>query len=227
MAGDMIIRDININWGWVERSLLKKEKITPSASKMILKSARESVNMAKDLVEPKAIFVKKAIRSLDNGRIKLAGGMEFSGKALSSCMKNAHHVYVFLVTIGSPLENEASRLMENDDSLSGYLLDRVGSFVVESMADVLGARILKEDGEKDKSASMPFSPGYCDWHIEEQVKLDKILDFSRIGVHLTESCMMAPRKSISGLIGIGAKLSFKTRPKCGICTMENCGYRRI
>ncbi|MBU0895073.1 MAG: hypothetical protein KJ584_00600, partial [Candidatus Omnitrophica bacterium] len=97
----------------------------------------------------------------------------------------------------------------------------------ESLADTLGSRILKEDGRKGMSASMPFSPGYCDWPIEEQIKLDKILGFSRIGVRLTESCMMAPRKSISGLIAIGpAKLFSKARPKCGICTMKNCGYRR-
>lgn len=224
----MIITDMKIDWNWVERSLLKKERIRPSAADAISKSARGSVNRAKDLAKPKAIFIKKAICSFDNGCMKLAGGVEFSGKALFSYVNNAHHVYIFLVTIGSAVEDEASNLMKSDDGLSGYLLDRAGSFAVESLADTLGGRILKEDGPKGKSASMPFSPGYCDWPIEEQVKLDKILDFSKIGVRLTESCMMAPRKSISGLIAISpARLYSKIRPKCGICTMKSCGYRRV
>ncbi len=225
---DMLITDMTIDWKWVEKTLLEKERIMSSATNAISKSARGSVDRAKDLAEPKAIFLKKALRSFDNGRIKLAGGVEFSGRILSSYINSAHHIYVFLVTIGSPLEDEASGLMKRGESLSGYLLDRVGSFAVESLANTLGSRILKKDGPKGKNASMPFSPGYCDWPIEEQVKLDMLLDFSRIGVHLTESCMMTPRKSISGLIGIGpAKLYSKVRPKCGVCKMKGCGYRKI
>lgn len=223
----MVITDMTIDWKWVEKTLLEKERITPSAANAISKSARKSVDMAKDLARPKAVLLKKALRSFDNGCMQLAGGIEFSGRTLSSCMNGADHVYVFLVTIGPSVEAEASSLMRSGESLAGYLLDRAGSFAVESLADTLGSRILKEDGRKGKSASMPFSPGYCDWPIEEQIKLDKILGFSRIGVRLTESCMMAPRKSISGLIAIGpAKLFSKARPKCGICTMKNCGYRR-
>ncbi|MFH1189920.1 MAG: vitamin B12 dependent-methionine synthase activation domain-containing protein [Candidatus Omnitrophota bacterium] len=222
----MIITDIEIDWDWTEKSLLKKERILPHADSAILKSAREALDRAKELAAPKAAFTKKTVRAVGRGGIDLAGGIAFKGKSLSKYIKGSRAVYLFLVTIGPAVENEASALMGRGESLQGYLLDRAGSFAVESMADALGSRILKEDGPGDKSVSMPFSPGYCDWPVDEQVKLDKILGFSKIGVRLTESCMMVPRKSISGLIGIGpVKLYSKTRPKCGICHMKNCGFR--
>jgi cobalamin-dependent methionine synthase I len=74
---------------------------------------------------------------------------------------------------------------------------------------------------------MRFSPGYCDWPVEEQRILDGILDFSKIGVRLTDSYMMAPKKSVSGVVGIGPKNIFSgSRSQCEICGDKECGYKR-
>jgi hypothetical protein len=223
----MIKRDISIDWDWTKKSLLKKERIASGAGSAIFDSACEMVNKAKGLAEPKAAIVKKAPLSFNEETIKLAGGIEFSGKIISSHLKGAHHIYFFLVTIGSSLEDEASLLMKKGESLSGYLLDRIGSFAVESLADKAEALLRNKYEPGGRSVSMRFSPGYCDWPIEEQVKLDMLLDFSKIGVRLTGSHMMVPRKSVSGIIGIGPKGLFsKSRSQCAICNMKDCGYRR-
>jgi len=223
----MVKTDLKVDWDWVKESLFKKERIAPGSPGAILDSADGSIDKARRLAAPKAIFTKRAALSSGTGSIKLAGGTEFSGKTISSYIKPAHDIYIFLVTIGPAVENEASRLMKTGENLSGYLLDRTGSFAVESLADKLESHLREEYKSKGKSVSMRLSPGYCDWPIEEQAKLDTMLDFSRIGVHLTESCMMIPRKSISGLLGIGpAGLFSKAKSQCEICDMKDCGYRR-
>lgn len=224
----MIKTDMKIDWEWVKESLFKSERVVPGAPDAVLDGADEAIGRAVKLAAPKALVVKEAVKPSGAGSIKLACGAEFSGGSVSAYIKGATEAYIFLVTIGSALEDEASALMKAGESLSGYLLDRAGSFAVESLAETLESRLRKEYRSKSKSVSMRLSPGYCDWPVEEQVKLDKILDFSGIGVRLTESCMMAPRKSISGLIGIGPKELFsKTVSQCRICNMKDCDYRRV
>jgi len=79
-----------------------------------------------------------------------------------------------------------------------------------------------------KSVSSRFSPGYCDWALEEQFKIAKLLDFSKIGVTLTEGCMMVPKKSISAMVAIADESIFKDFvSSCTICEKQDCGYRRI
>lgn len=214
MVSGMIKTDMKIDWDWVKESLFKKERIVPGSPDTVLDSADESIDRAKSLAAPKAIVMKKIFTP--------------SGKLVSSYIKGTSDIYVFLVTIGPAVEEEASRLMKTGESLSGYLLDGVGSLAVESLAENLEDRLRKEYKIKGKSVSMRLSPGYCDWPVEEQTKLDAILDFSKIGVRLTENCMMIPRKSISGLLGIGpAGLFSKAKSQCNICNMKGCDYRRV
>ena len=48
-----------------------------------------------------------------------------------------------------------------------------------------------------------FSPGYGDWALEEQKILFPVLDCAHaIGLTLTESCMMAPVKSVTAVMAI-------------------------
>lgn len=224
----MTTNDISIDWGMVMDVLLKKERITPVSPEIIQASARESVKKAQALARSKTLIVQKKISSFTPDSIKLDSYSKLSGAALSSYMTGADHVYIFLVTIGSSLEDEASRLMKIGETLSGYMLDRAASIAVENLAEALELKIRKDYEGKEKSVSMRMSPGYCNWPIKEQVELDWLLDYSKIGVRLTENCMMIPRKSISGLIGIGAKGHFvRKKSQCMACNKKDCDYRRI
>ena len=111
--------------------------------------------------------------------------------------------------------------------MQGYLLDRIGSFAVESLAESVEKKIRKDYSILKKSVSRRYSPGYCDWPIEEQHILAKILDFSKIGVTLNESCMMRPKKSISAVVAVAERGVFnESGSTCEICEKKDCGYRR-
>ena len=132
------------------------------------------------------------------------------------------------MTIGKVLEDKASLLMREGDHLGGYLLDRIGSLAVESLARSFEEYLRKNYEVKNMSVSMRISPGYCDWPIEEQFNLAKALDFSKAGVRLTRNCMMVPRKSITAIVGIGPKRLFsKTKSQCEACDKKDCDYRRV
>ncbi|NSW95142.1 MAG: methionine synthase, partial [Bacteroidales bacterium] len=71
-----------------------------------------------------------------------------------------------------------------------------------------------------------FSPGYCGWDVAEQHKLFSLLPGNFCKIRLTESALMDPIKSVSGIIGAG--LHVKRRPyTCNFCDMKDCIYRRL
>lgn len=213
-----------INWPWVKKELFRIEKIKDPVSRQ----AEECLLEAKSLVKPVVISAKLKISCAANGLVELEGRKTLSSKILASHIKGAARLYIFLVTIGKAIEESASNLMKEGESLKGYLMDRIGSLAVESMAMALEEKTREDHKKSSESVSMRFSPGYCDWLIEEQRVLAEILDFSKAGVRLTEKCMMEPKKSISAVVAAGPRGLFKeTKSQCGICgKKEECHFRR-
>jgi len=69
-----------------------------------------------------------------------------------------------------------------------------------------------------------FSPGYCGWDVAEQHKLFSFFKDNFCGITLTESALMNPIKSVSGIIGIGRNVRY-TAYQCKLCGDKNCIYR--
>lgn len=228
----MAMKDINylIHWDDVRKELLDRERINSRKDTTVelVKCAGICLKKAESLAAPKIVCIEKKVDSLRGGIIALEGGIRLHTGSVSSYLNGAQALCIFLATIGSGIEETATCLMSKGDGLEGYLMDRIGSFAVESLAQDFEEKLRESYSKEDKSVSMRFSAGYCDWAIEEQSALDKALDFSSAGIHLTKSYMMVPKKSISAIVGIGPKGLFpeKRSSPCSICDEKDCGYRR-
>lgn len=218
---------LKIDWDWVRDEVKKKERVSSASKGLITSAMNERIEKAKFFADPKIVSAKKDVLSIKSDSIEIYGGEILRGKKLSHYLNGSQELHIFLVTIGKVLEDKASLLMKKGDYLGGYLLDRIGSLAVESLAKNFEEDLRKNYEAKNMSVSMRISPGYCDWPIEEQFNLAKTIDFSKAGVRLTRSCMMVPRKSITAIVGIGPKRLFsKTKSQCGICDKKDCDYRR-
>ncbi|MDO8535669.1 MAG: vitamin B12 dependent-methionine synthase activation domain-containing protein [Candidatus Omnitrophota bacterium] len=222
---------IGVDWVWVNNELRKRERMNPDDNSergtAISKSLEGSLAKARTLLKPNYVRSVKKITGSGVDFIELEDGARFSSGKISGYIKGASHVVIFLVTIGEGIEREAGILTKEKDPLEGYLLDRIGSFAVESLAESVEKKIRRDYSILKKSVSRRYSPGYCDWRIEEQRILSKELDFSKIGVTLNESCMMQPKKSISAIVAIANKGVFnESGSTCGICDRKDCSYRR-
>jgi cobalamin-dependent methionine synthase I len=105
----------------------------------------------------------------------------------------------------------------------------MGSTVIESMVDKFHKSMEKRYRAKGGRVTLRFSPGYCDWHITEQEKLFRALDSNHLDVELTDSCLMQPRKSISGIFGVLPSSINPPAPPynpCSKCKKKNCPSRR-
>lgn len=132
---------------------------------------------------------------------------------------------LFICTAG-PTVGELSRSsMKEGDLLRGYVYDVIGSEVVERAADLMQEELKKEMALNGWHTTNRFSPGYCGWDVSEQHILFNLIPYNYCAIRLTESALMDPEKSISGIIGIGENI--KRMPyTCNICDMKNCIYRR-
>lgn len=127
--------------------------------------------------------------------------------------KDAKKVAICICTIGPELEQEIKKLMEKNEMTRALILDALGSEAAEEVA-IHSDRILAEKArEVNLWPSKRYSPGYGKWDIKEQRFIFGLLPAADIGVRLTESCMMVPRKSVSFRINFYKEQKLSTRKK--------------
>ncbi|HEX2695030.1 MAG TPA: hypothetical protein VHP61_04710 [Acidobacteriota bacterium] len=111
--------------------------------------------------------------------------------------QGAERTALCVCTIGPELEAAAARLMAEGELLRGLVLDWLGS---EAVADVSGqadAWLAREGRAAGLWPSKMFSPGIKGWDVSGQEFVFACVPAATIGVGLSASFMMTPRKSFS------------------------------
>lgn len=200
----------------------------PGLSRKIENRVMENIHHSHQILKPEALYTERDIKEICDDTLILNDDISFKSSGLIHAVRKCQKVIVFLVTIGKGLDLKINNLMSQKRLTEAYLLDSIGSVAVEEAASGL-QRIIDEDLQNHfKKTTLRFSPGYCDWKLEEQEKIFHILDTKLIGVKLSPSYLMSPRKSISGIFGIGDRKDMKknkTNP-CYFCDLKNCIARR-
>lgn len=153
------------------------------------------------------------------------GGVEFyTDIIITSQLKKSEQAIIFLCSIGSKMEEWTKELHNAGDSVKSYLVNNVASVVVEEVADLLNNHINMLMKEIEINITNRYSPGYCNWSVAEQSKLFSFLPSKFCGVKLSDSKLMTPIKSISGIIGIGEQVEYKEY-LCNTCGIKDCTHR--
>jgi len=71
-----------------------------------------------------------------------------------------------------------------------------------------------------------YSPGYCTWDVSEQKKLFSFFPDRFAGITLSDSSLMNPIKSVSGIAGIGKDIKHLGYV-CDNCTVVDCVFRGL
>ena len=145
-------------------------------------------------------------------------------KIVTGKIKKADKAALFVCTIGPAIEEWSRKLMKDGDGVLSYIVDTVASVIVESATDKLHDHIGREMKMKGMKITNRYSPGYCDWNVSEQHKLFSMLPEKFCGITLTESALMVPVKSVSGIIGIGHDVKW-LKYTCDTCGIVDCTYR--
>jgi hypothetical protein len=144
----------------------------------------------------------------------------------------AEHLALFAVTLGPRVTEALSRCFGAQDFALAYMLDAMASVAADTAADVTERRF--EHGLRTRGwatpdgAALRYSPGYCGWDVTGQKRLFAQLKPETIGLTLTESCLMQPLKSVSGVILAGPRAIHRFPPSydfCGRCETRTCRER--
>lgn len=158
-------------------------------------------------------------------RTTTVNGIVFqTGKMVTAQLRKAVSVALFVCTAGPELEKYSREQMKSGNMPEGYIADLLGSIIVEAAIDKMHTELTREMVAAKSGATNRYSPGYCNWNVAEQQKLFRLIPPELTSVRLSESSLMHPVKSVSGIIGIGRGL--KNKPySCNVCDAGDCIYR--
>jgi hypothetical protein len=145
--------------------------------------------------------------------------IRFSSIVLAKNLRLVGKVFPFVLTLG---DNYDALMDDTKDMLDKYFLDQIGNIVLMLSRQKFEKYLIDRFAFNTISY---MSPGSLeDWPITEQKKLFELLNGveSTISVRLTDSCLMLPRKSISGIY-FPSETTFLT---CQLCPREYCKSRK-
>jgi hypothetical protein len=177
------------------------------------------------LLAPKVVFREYAVTGVLHEQLILEGDRRIKSKLLASQLVTASQVIILLATIGEQLEQQVSKIWD-DDMVYALALEGAGSGAVEALANAACQYFERKAAEQGLQASIPFSPGMVDWPVEDgQPQIFKLLGEEGSIVSLTSSFIMIPRKSLTMVMGLGASLDSSGRT-CDYCTLRaTCRYQ--
>jgi Vitamin B12 dependent methionine synthase, activation domain len=148
------------------------------------------------------------------------------GRIIASRLRHSTAIAVFAATIGAQPETESHRLMEEGNMMGGFIVDTIGSAYAEATAEWIETNISAVAGLEGAANTNRYSPGYCDWLVKEQHVLFSLLPKGFCGISLTQSAVMLPIKSVSGIIGIGSGVKHE-QYQCSVCDMQACIRKKL
>jgi len=210
------IEQVQLNIGYYTNRKLPARMVTMIS---------DYVEHASYLVDPSYSYVIRDIEQVRGSYAVIEGSIVFESEVIARLLENCNKVAVFLTTIGSYFEETVNQLAEDTFVLQAAVLDAIGSGAVEKLANTVQTMVGDEASTDGLYISQRFSPGYCDWNVEQQEMVFQAMNGDSAGIKLTEECLMLPRKSVSGIIGIGPREVADYNP-CRTCDKRDCAGRR-
>ena len=146
------------------------------------------------------------------------------GNIILRQLRGSEAFALFVCTSGLEFETYQHRLKEQGDMVRVFIADALGSVIAEKCADQMEKALQESIDKLGWKHTNRFSPGYCGWHVSQQQLLFPLFQGHTCGVKLTDSSLMIPIKSVSGIIGLGEKVR-KLEYTCGLCDFKQC-YKR-
>jgi len=174
--------------------LVKEQKLNRIDDNIILQFIDESSK----LIEPKAVYTFVKVLSIDGDEVTFDGGFKLKSKILADRLQKGQLVAPYVITIGSKLEKLASERAKKS-LIESFVCERIADFSLSKARQYLKSLVEKEFGCEVSSFGPGIGTGEL-FSLDQQKVLFQILEPQKnIGVTLSPSCLMIPRKSVSGI----------------------------
>ena len=151
------------------------------------------------------------------------------GKKIGAHLAGCDKVILLSATVGDAIEDEVTARFARGEYVSSVLLDAAATTAVEQIADGMEKAIAPQMARAGYGMRWRFSPGYGDWPLDQQPEMIRVCHCKDIGVGLSDSSMLVPRKSITAIIGLykveAGKAEHATPKGCAACGKTDCPSR--
>lgn len=196
--------------------VLNKLHVKPGSPQEEL--VRSLFNQGKKIARPKSVYTIAGIdQHLEDGVV--LNGIQIKSKVMAVNLKGVHRVFPYLNSSGREIYDWTQ---SKEDLLERYYAEEISQMALRAAGNHLLSH-LKDTYQVGKTSSL--NPGSLnDWPITGQVELFQLFGdaFQTIGVELTESMLMLPNQSVSG-IRYSSETDFWN---CELCPRDHCHHRR-
>lgn len=178
------------------------------------------VDRADEVGRPKALYKESYIDERSEESVTL-DGVVFTSRALRRNFEGINRVFPYIVTCGTEVD-EAD--LTEGDFLKSFWLDSVKEEILKEARFYLQGLLARKYRLGKTSTMNPGSGDVEVWPIQQQKELFSLFRDVEdlIGVTLTDSFLMQPNKTVSG-IRFPNEVGFET---CELCHREDCPERR-
>ena len=155
-----------------------------------------------------------------------SGDLSLTSDAICRHRAEAEEVAVMAVTVGSAVEEAIDSAFSAGEYSRALLLDAAATTATEACADYLNRTVTAEAKKRGLYTAFRFSPGYGDWDITVQDDIVRLSEGDSIGITVTESSMLIPRKSVTAVIPLRAQKAEALAHGCSACTYQKCPSRK-
>jgi hypothetical protein len=185
------------------------------------------IESARPLARPRALYRTATVQQRDADAVVIAASdrtstpVRFESRALRVNLDPVEQVYPYVATCGRELDSIPLRA---SDIFGQFCRDTIKEMALWAALVHLHEHLTETYGLQRLATMNPGSGEASVWPIEQQRELFGFLGDveTAIGVGLSESCLMVPNKSVSGIF-YPSESGFES---CQLCRREPCPERR-
>ena len=201
----------------------KNQKYSEELDLLIDEMRKEILEVAKYKYTYKIVELVKD----DKGVVSLKEGiLPLTGDSIQKHLTNSKYAVVMAATLGVELEKRLNYYGKTDLT-KNFILDNCGTQMIEEVCDGIEEEVKEKLGE-GYYYTFRYSPGYGDYPISVHRQVVDFLDgYRRIGLTVTPSNLLLPRKSVTAIMGVQLEPFESEFDRCGAClAREYCKFRK-
>src|SRR5574340_292400 len=211
---------------WVLQAQGADPEMIHARRPQLVEIAGRALTAGLPLLEPAAALRLLEVKRLSHQRLDLAPEGSLHGPAVGQHLAGAREVALVLYTGGQKLEQRVAREMPRDAPFA-FALDALGTAANDALMLQVYRHVSRLAKQIGWQISIFLNPGMSGWSLQQgQPQLFALLDPSQIGVSVNPQWAMHPRKSTSGVIGLGPGLTPAEGPPCKYCALDGvCAFK--
>lgn len=165
-------------------------------------SIEQGIAMAGAVSRPSGLYGMFPISErADTGLI--IGNIPFESASLTRLLAKSDQAVLMAATVGDGPAQKIDELTKSERLSDAVVLDAVVSEMTDHCLDYMTGLLAQEWANKGlRPTAHRYSPGYGDLDITLQDAIHTLLDAERLGIAITETCMLLPLKSVFAILGL-------------------------